>query len=161
MLDKTVFHNDNSIRGKIMIISFFGHRSFFESHKFKNETIEILKDVSKGEYIEFYLGCYGSFDDFAYNCAKEYKEKYGNCKLIFITPYLGQNSRCTNFAKKCDESIYPEIEKVPLRFSIIERNKWVVNKSDFIIFYYCWGGGTAIAYEYATAKAKKFINIYR
>ena len=144
-----------------MIISFFGHRDFITSKVDVNDVIKILEDVLNGDNIEFYLGCYGNFDYFAYDCAKAYRQKHGNCKLIFVTPYLQGSSRCKDFAKKCDESIYPNLEKVPLNLAILERNKWVIDRSDFIVFYRSIGWGTAFAYDYAERKKKKFVNLYK
>ena len=143
-----------------MIISFFGHSSFYDNKITVCNVVDILEKKINNKDVEFYLGNYGSFDTFAYNVAKEYQSRNTNAKLVFITPYLN-NERCNEFSKKCDSSVYPEIEKIPLKYAIIERNKWVVRKSDLIIFYYKFLGGTAIAYDYAIKKRKTIINLAR
>lgn len=162
MLDKITNLLNNIISniygGINMIVSFFGHSSFDRKKIDINTVLQILEDQIKGVDVEFYLGNYGFFDDFAYKAATEYKKLHSNAKLVFITPYIN-NVRCNDFAKRCDSSIYPEIEKVPLKFAIIERNKWVAKRSDLIIFYYVKAGGTGIVYDYAVSKNKKLINL--
>ena len=141
-----------------MIVSFFGHSSYFSKDITVEKVVMLLEEEINGSDVDFYLGNYGNFDNFAYNVAKEYQKGHSNSKLVFITPYLN-NARCDDFAKKCDCSIYPEIEKVPLKFAIIERNKWVVQHSDLLIFYYKIIGSTRDIYEYAVSKNKKVLNL--
>lgn len=53
-------------------------------------------------------------------------------------------------------TLYPEgLESVPLRFAISHRNKWMVEKSDYVIAYVNWNfGGAAQFYEMAKKKVK-------
>ena len=141
-----------------MIVGFFGHSSYFSRDITVEEVVALLEKEINCCDVDFYLGNYGNFDNFAYSVAKEYQKAHLNSKLVFITPYLN-NVRCNDFAKKCDCSIYPEIEKVPLKFAIIERNKWVVQNSDLLIFYYKTIGKTRDIYEYAISKNKRVINL--
>ena len=141
-----------------MIVGFFGHSSFVSKDITIQKVVMLLEKEIKDCDVNFYLGNYGNFDDFAYNVAKEYQKTHANSKLVFITPYLN-NVRCNDFAKKCDYSIYPEIEKIPLKYAIIERNKWVVKNSDLIIFYYKIFGSTRYIYDYAISKNKRVINL--
>ena len=143
-----------------MIISFFGHSRFSQSEGDLEKVLDLIEKHANGEHVDFYLGCYGRFDRFAYECASQYKKEHSDSKLVFVTPYLANNQRCESFSKGCDETLFPEIEKVPLRLAIIERNKWVITKSDFIIFYYVVGGGTEIVYDFAKRKKKNFINVH-
>jgi len=70
-----------------MVIAFFGYSSFCESEYNKEKVIEILESISDTENFEFYLGGYGGFDRFAYECCKHYKKLHGRACLYFITPY--------------------------------------------------------------------------
>lgn len=139
-----------------MIISFFGHADFQKSEQTEDFLIQFLKYLTKETYVEFYFGEYGAFDSFSYSVCKNYKT-HCNCKLIFVTPYL-EVLQAVSY--KYDEVIYPNIENIPLRYSIIERNKWIVEKSDFIFFYVAhdWGGAYKML-EYAKKKGKQFINL--
>ena len=57
-----------------MIITFCGHSSFVETEEYKNKTLKILISITKDTPVEFYLGGYGGFDEFAYFCCNEYKK---------------------------------------------------------------------------------------
>lgn len=59
------------------------------------------------------------------------------------------------------ETIYPEgMEKVPKRYTISWRNKWMVNESDIILCYVRHSsGGAAQFVEYGRQKGKMIINL--
>ncbi|MBR2336379.1 MAG: hypothetical protein IKA61_00325 [Clostridia bacterium] len=141
-----------------MIVSFFGHASFSESSIDMQTVLNVLEKELQGQDVDFYVGNYGDFDSFSLRVARAYQQLHANSSVVFVMPYLN-NVRCNDFAKKCDCSIYPEIEKVPLKFAIIERNKWVVQNSDLLIFYYKTIGKTRDIYEYAISKNKRVINL--
>ena len=59
------------------------------------------------------------------------------------------------------ETMLPEgLEKVPPRFAISWRNKWMVNESEYAVVYIApkWGGA-AKYYELAQKKKKTIVNI--
>ena len=49
-----------------MIITFCGHSDFYEARAFHDKMMQIITETAKGESVDFYLGGYGRFDDFAY-----------------------------------------------------------------------------------------------
>ena len=60
-----------------------------------------------------------------------------------------------------ENSLYPEgLETAPLRFAIINRNKWMIDNSDVVIFFQerTWGG-VATAVECADKKGKILISL--
>ena len=59
-----------------------------------------------------------------------------------------------------DETVYPEIEKKPLRFAIVYRNRWMVEMADYVVAYINrdWGGAYK-TYEHAKRKKKPIFNI--
>lgn len=118
-----------------MIISFFGHRDFFDENIKREDVVSLMESKAKAEPVDFYLGQYGKFDAFAYDCAKLYKEKHPTAKLYFVTPYIHPNYSRLKDKERFDGIIYPEIENVPKRYAISKRNEWIVDQSDFIIFY--------------------------
>ena len=145
-----------------MIISFFGHSRCSISDLSEQEIISTIENVAGNNYVEFFLGMYGDFDAFAYRCAKKYREMHPNSKLVFVTPYIHENYCLLENAKeRFDEVIYPELENVPKRYAIIKRNEYMIDESDFIIFYvtHHFGGGAYRAIEYAKRKKKQYINI--
>lgn len=146
-----------------MIVSFFGHSNYIGNSLDEKTVLDYLESVANGEDIEFYLGEYGAFDDFAYNCAKKYKTHHPGSKLIFITPYITPEHRrsvANNLNSRFDLILYPELEKIPLKYAIIHRNKWMVDKADLIITFIKRSfGGAYKTYRYAKQKGKPILNI--
>ena len=78
-----------------MIITFCGHSNYSSCLEDEERLLYLFNKISQGNKVEFYLGGYGNFDSFALKCARKYcarkyKEKHPNTKLVFITPYLGK-----------------------------------------------------------------------
>lgn len=145
-----------------MIVAFCGHSTFSPKPIYEDRIMNILEDVSNGAPITFYLGGYGDFDHFAKRCAENYKKKYPESKLIFVTPYLGKwlDDR-RDYIKQYDETVYPDIETVPLKFAISKRNEWMVNESDYVIAYVqTHYGGAYNMLLYAHKHNKPYTNIY-
>ncbi len=144
-----------------MIITFFGHRDFIGNEMKKEQIKNILNSLSGKEEITLFFGGYGNFDSFCLSVAKEmYKKK--KVRFCYITPYINeafQRNHLFYLSKDFDEIIYPQLEKVPLRFAISYRNKYMIDESDFIIFYVKNSfGGAYEALKYAKKKNKNFIN---
>ena len=74
-----------------MIISFFGHSQFCETEKHRKLIIDFFERNVRKDSAELYLGGYGGFDKFAYECCKKYKETNPKISLVFITPYMTWN----------------------------------------------------------------------
>ena len=144
------------LRGNRMIIAFCGHATYIQNSEDEKKVLEILELRLGDAPSEFFLGEYGSFDRFAYNCAKKFKEKHSNTKLIFVTPYLRVEGKNDRF----DGILYPELERIPPRYAISHRNRWIVEQADIIIAYvaHAYGGAYAM-YRYAKHKGKEIYNI--
>ena len=146
-----------------MIIMFCGHSRFSKKEEYEQKILNFLEEKVGNGFADFYLGGYGEFDNFAYECCKKYKETHRNVSLIFITPYITveyQKNHLQYGKMVYDEIIYPEIEDKPLRFAISYRNQWMVEKADYVI---CgidreWGGAYK-TYQYAKRKNKYIYNI--
>ena len=146
-----------------MIITFCGHSLFFETEEYRQKLLAFLEEKIGEKQADFYLGGYGKFDDFAYRCCKEYKKKHPNVTLFYITPYMTieyQKNHLENLRTLYDGIIYPEIEDKPLKFAISYRNKWMVEKADFVVAYICRDSGGAYAtYKHAKRKGKPIFNL--
>ena len=144
-------------------ISFFGHRDFEETielaEKIKNNIIDAILDFNIDT---LYFGGYGNFDKCCLKYAQEIKTRFPHIKLIYVYAYLKENQKSIDkryYKDNFDDTVYPPIEKVPLKFAIIKRNEWIINKSTLIFFYESFSfGGTYKAYKYAIKKNKLFIN---
>ena len=54
-----------------MTITFCGHSDFCKTYAYESKILEILEEAVGEEAAEIYLGGYGSFDSFAYECCKK------------------------------------------------------------------------------------------
>ena len=146
-----------------MIISFFGHSNFRCAEEYKKKIIDFLNFAIKDEPTQIYFGGYGDFDEFAYLCCKEYRKNHPNITLVFVTPYITvdyQKNHLRGIQTKYDEIIYPEIERVPLKYAISYRNRWMVDRSDAVAFGVSHKlGGAFKTYEYAKSKGKYIYNV--
>ena len=80
-----------------MRITFCGHASFLGSEKIEEQLLSLFDKVIGQEYVEFYLGGYGGFDEFCYSCCKKYKKTHPKAQLIFITPYITEQYQKKSF----------------------------------------------------------------
>ncbi len=146
-----------------MIISFCGHSSFQRNKEYENKILAIFDNIVGDKPVDMFLGGYGGFDSFAYDCCKKYKEKHPNVNLVFVTPYFTieyQKNRLNYLNSRYDSIIYPEIENVPPKFAIVYRNRYMVEKADYVIACVsrCYGGAYT-AYKYAKSKGKEIFNL--
>ena len=146
-----------------MVVTFCGHRNFMGTKEDEEKIMGILRDTVGKRSALMYLGGYGRFDGFAYDCCRKYKKWNAKVKLIFVTPYLttSYQKNCLEYQKsRYDEILYPNLENVPAKFSISYRNKYMIDKADVVIAYVNrdWGGAYQ-TYKYAQRKNKKIYNL--
>lgn len=139
-----------------MIVTFCGHSDYISNALDEEKILAILDEQTANTQVDFYLGGYGKFDSFAYFCAKKYKALHPSARLIFITPYYPPRET----ALKYDDTIYPALEKVPRRFAISHRNKWMIEHADIVIAYVCRSfGGASDSLRLAKNRNKLIFNI--
>ena len=139
-----------------MIVTFCGHSDYRESSSDEDKILSILEENTAGQKVDFYLGGYGNFDNFAYNCSKKYKALHPSARLIFITPYYPPRETPQHY----DEIIYPSLENIPLKFAISHRNRWMIDKADIVIAYICHKvGGAYKSLALAKHQNKPIFNI--
>ena len=142
-----------------MIVTFCGHSSFKKTIEFEKKLLEYMEKIIGDKKAEMYLGNYGAFDSFAYDCCKKYQESHAKVSLIFVTPYL-DNSNLELQRMRYNSIIYPEIERVPPKFAISHRNRYMIDKCDFVISYITHSfGGAYQTYKYAKRKNKVIFNL--
>ena len=146
-----------------MIITFCGHSTYSPTREDEETMLRLFGDVSRGQQITFYLGGYGSFDEFAKRCAKQYQATHPSTKVCFISPYIGKwlEDRKEYLQREYDEIIYPEIETTPPKFAITKRNEWMVDHADYVIAYVSRQyGGAYTTLQYAHKHKKPYTNIH-
>ena len=146
-----------------MIVAFCGHANFLKTQEYEQKILTFLENNIGDCPADMYLGDYGNFDAFAYECCKKYKATHPNISLIFITPYLTESfhrNRLQHLQDKYDFIFYPEIEDKPKRYAITYRNRYMVEKADYLIAYvsHDWGGAYQ-TYKYARRRGKNILNL--
>ena len=142
-----------------MVIVFCGHSDYVQNTQDWGKILNILEVEVADASCEIFLGGYGNFDAFALCCAKKFKQNHPNTKLRLITPYL-ENPKTLCEKEAFDSIIYPSLERVPPRYAISHRNKWMIEKADLVISYVSRQyGGAYTMYLDAKRKAKKIYTL--
>ena len=142
-----------------MVIVFCGHSNYIQNTNDETNILHVLEVEAGNTPCEIFLGGYGRFDDFALLCAKKFKQRHPNAKLILITPYL-KNTKMDLEKATFDSIIYPNLEHVPPRYAISHRNKWMIEQADIVVCYvsHQYGGAYAM-YADAKRKGKRIHNL--
>ena len=178
------------------ICSFFGHREIKGGEELKAKVSEVVEDliVNYG-VLTFLFGRQSEFDSLCHLVVTELKEKYPDIKRVAYTckneTYVLESERLkwekmySHILKKdvyllgVEEEFEHKAKYVAGKASYVERNKAMIDNSDFCVFYYdenyepklkkfsksklCYyqpKSGTKIAYDYAKRKMKTIIKIF-
>ena len=141
-----------------MIITFLGHSRIHHTDELmKNVENAIKNNIGEKEKVIFYCGGMGDFDNICAKACLKIKERRASCELILVKAYI--NSPKFNDSIY-DGSLYPPLENVPLKFAIVERNKWMIKNADLLIVYVNHSyGGAHNCLLYAQKLNKRIINI--
>ena len=145
-----------------MIVTFIGHAKWHYDKTIAKKLMEALEDRIEEEDVTFYLGINGNFDILAKKCCLLYKKRHKNAKLVFVTPYMDEEyfKRLEFAIEGFDEILYPDLEKVPKRYAIAARNKFMIDKSDVLIAFASYVFGNSHHYlNYALSKYKDCVNL--
>lgn len=137
------------------ICTFFGHSMVPKEIEptLRSTLIDLIenKDVKM-----FYVGNHGQFDCMVHRTLRELSALYAisyNVVLAYM-PKKRDDSDMTDYS----DTILPDvIETVPKRFAISYRNKWMIQKSDYVVTYvtHDLGSGAAQFKKLAEKKGKK------
>lgn len=137
-----------------MKITFCGHMDVSDYEAVEVWLHSICTDLIAEGANEFYLGGYGGFDRLCAAVLRKLQEEHNQIRLILVLPYLNSNILTDGY----DETLYPPLEKVPLRYAISRRNEWMVRESSVVVAYVIYGcGGAAKTLEYARRKKKRIL----
>ena len=143
-------------------VAFFGHRRIDRLGEIEERLVPILKElVLTKEYVEFYIGRNGEFDEFVASIIKRVQKQLdrGNSALILTLPYTVKDIEY--YEQYYDSVIIPEcIENTHPKQAILKRNEWMTNACELVICYvekkY---GGAYCAMKYAQKLNKEIINL--
>lgn len=131
------------------ICCFTGHRDAPE--KIAPVLMEAIEQhIAEHGVTEFLVGSYENFDRLAFFALVKAKKRHPNNLLYLLLVNLPKPGKVENL--ECfDGTLYFEgIERVPSRLAIVEMNRRMLEKSDYLISYVArdWGGA-ARTYHYA------------
>ena len=139
-----------------MTVTFCGHGMILSKDEVRIKLSGVIEKFINDGANTFYLGGYGDFDLLAARAVKQAAMKHKNIVSILVIPYLEHKYNKELY----DGTVYPDLERVPKRYAISKRNKWMVDNSDIVISYvdHDWGGA-AKTLEYAKKKGKTIISL--
>lgn len=141
-----------------MIVTFCGHRDIVCSDKLIRQLRFVLCDLITEGADTFLLGGYGAFDSMAAMTVWELKSTYPHIRSTLVLAYLDRDYNEDLY----DDTIYPPLEGVPLRYAISQRNRWMVDAADVIVSCVIHSyGGAATTLRYAKQKHKRIIRLVK
>lgn len=143
----------------------FGHREIEETAELQQRIYAIVKDLILNEKVDTFLfGSKSQFDDLCHRQVTKLKAIYPHVKRIYVRaefPVIGETYRAY-LLEHYEDTYYPEKVRNAGRAVYVERNREMVNNSQFCIIYYrrdhlptSRKSGTKSALEYAYRKNKR------
>ena len=144
-------------------VAFFGHRRIDRLREIEEKLVSILKElILTKEYVEFYIGRNGEFDEFVASLIKRVQKQLDrdNNVMILTLPYTVKDIEY--YADYYDEIVIPDaIGKAHPKAAITLRNRWMIDTADLVIAYIEHGqGGAYGAFKYAEKTNKTVVNIF-
>ena len=116
-----------------MTCTFFGHSN--APDKIEPTLRSTLIDLIENYGVKlFYVGNHGNFDAMARRTLKSLSDDYPITYYIVLA-YMPEK-RASLCSGDLSDTIFPDgVETVPKRFAITYRNKWMLDRSDFVVTY--------------------------
>ena len=136
-----------------MVCTFFGHANAPKEIEpiIKSTLVDLIenKDVTT-----FYVGNHGNFDYMVAKVLQELSEIY-SIKYYVVLSYMPNKNEISD-----SHTLLPEgIELVHPKYAISRRNKWMIDKSDYVVAYVRRNFGGA--YKYLEKAKIKNLNIIK
>ena len=140
----------------------FGHRVLLlDVEKPLREVLERL--VTERGATVFYTGGMGEFDELFARTVRSMKRTDPRLRLVLVMPYLTRelSSEKAYYEDRYDEILIPaELDSVHPKAAIGLRNRWMVDRSDFVIAaLHRDFGGAAEAVRYAERIGKEVVRV--
>ena len=142
-----------------MVCTFFGHRNVPSGVRVALEAVLIDLIENKGADV-FYVGNLGEYDRIVREVLRQLKGRYPHIRYAIVLAYMPTVRDA--YLYKDTETLYPEgLERVPPKFAISKRNRWMVEQADMAITYVVNNYGGAAQFQgMARRKGKTVINLY-
>ena len=142
-----------------MTCTFFGHRN--TPKEIEPTLRSTLVDLIENHDVKlFYVGNHGGFDAMVRRVLKDLSEKYDITYHVVLAYMPGKKGEFS-YEDYSDTLLPDGIESVPKRFAITYRNKWMIDRSDFVVTYVTnhIASGAAQFKELAEKRGKMVIKI--
>lgn len=141
-----------------MVCTFFGHRYTPASVEPRLEAC-VDELISGGTADRFYLGNHGEFDAMALRVLRRAKKRHPHINYTVILAYPPTYRSLEQLLP--EEIFLPEgMENADPMTAIIQRNRWMTDRSDMVVCYIDHPeGGAAIAVNYAKKLKKDIYNL--
>ena len=166
-----------------MVVCFIGHRKISVDESFKERLANLIKElITEKNFDTFLFGSRSQFDELCLETVSKLKYDYPHIRRIYVRaayPYIDENYE-KYLLSFYDETYIPDKVVKAGKAAYVERNEYMIDKADFCIFYYNKDykppikhatrkqlfsyqskSGTKVAYEYATLKKKRMLNLYQ
>ncbi len=138
---------------------FFGHRSIDETEELKAKILDTVERLITGEGVDTFLfGSKSRFDSLCLEAVSLIKQKYPHIKRVYVRaeyPVISDSYK-SYLLKYYDDTYYPEKLLGAGRAIYVERNRIMIDQSQFCIIYFdeayspaARKSGTKLALDYA------------
>lgn len=141
-----------------MVCTFFGHRE--TEQEVSSKLTSILADLIENKNVDVFLvGNNGNFDAIVKTSLRNLSNVYPHIKYFVVLAYRPiEKSKNPSF--DFSDTIYPDVlADTPKRYAIDRRNRWMIDKSDYVVTYVKYHGGAAKFKTLAERRGKTVINI--
>lgn len=122
--------------------TFFGHRDCPASIRSSLYAVLIRLIETEG-VTSFFVGNQGAFDAAVQSVLRDLQSNYPAITCTVVLAYMPRQPENDGLATMLPEGI----EKVPKRFAISWRNRWMLDHADYVVTYvtHAWGGAAQFA----------------
>lgn len=142
---------------------FIGHREIEETEELREKLKNIIEGLITSKGVDTFLfGSKSRFNSLSYGLVTELKTKYPNIKRVYVRaeyPDISHDYK-EYLLSLYEDTYYPE--KAVGRAVYIERNREMIDKSEYCVFYYrkdrlptARKSGTLTALSYAVSKKRE------
>ena len=137
-----------------MVCALFGNRQIWgDLEPLLTKTLSGL--IESTPSIQFLLGTQGDFDALALRVLKKLATRYPHMEYTVVLAYLPtEKDHLSTIDFSC--TLFPQtLEKVPLRFAIDKRNRFMLEQADTVITYTGYTTGQTEKYKQIAIKKQK------
>lgn len=139
------------------VCTFFGHHDCPSSIR-QSLMIMLIELIEHHGVDTFYVGNHGAFDAIVWAVLSELRLIYPHIHCAIVLAYMPPHANRLKKTYDYKDSLLPEgIEKVPKRYAIVWRNKWMLKQADCVVTYVVHHVGGAAMFEEMAKKQGKTV----